>query len=294
MKEEERAAQLCGTLLHSYDRSAMAGFMSACRRIGLHLARAVKLIPPNVRRMRDGPFDGTGNINVYKTMNVFLSRGKDITKIVGRKRVVDARVLHLAVLFDDSNSMSAWWRSERLGRPVRDSESPHSFAKVAVAAVAESFGKQANSLTLVAFGSKAKLFKRLDFRELIALNGSGATRLDLALEELRKIKWERRGGAKFLLVLTDGVPEAGNENAREDAAIQRRCADLMAYYARLGVRVLYITLTHEKALAEKKIGEHTCESYAQLLRRRHVVVAEAKDIRALGSTLFTALKEAAA
>ncbi|MEM3030342.1 MAG: hypothetical protein QXH27_01275 [Candidatus Micrarchaeia archaeon] len=294
MKEEERAAQLCGTLLHSYDRSAMAGFLSSCRKLGLHLARAVKLIPPNVRRMRDRPFDGSGSINVYKTLNIFLSRGKDITKIVGRKRVVDARVLHLAILFDDSNSMTAWWRSEKLRRAIKDSESPHSFAKVAVAAVAESFGRQANSLTLVAFGSKARFLKRLDYRELVALNGSGATRLDLALSELKKARWERRGGAKFLLVLTDGVPEAGNEDAREDAGIQRRCADLLAYFVRLGVRVIYITLTHEKALAGKKIGEHTCESYARLLEKRRVVAAEAENIRALGSTLFTALKEAAA
>jgi len=293
MREEERAATLCGSLLHSYDRSTMASFLSSCRKIGLHLARGVRLIPPNARRMRDGPFDGSGNINIYKTMNAFLSRGRDMTKIVGRKRVADARVLHLAILLDDSNSMTAWWRSERLRRPVKDSESPHSFAKVALAAVAESFGRQANSLTLVSFGSKAKLFRRLDYRELISLNGSGATRLDMALSELRKARWERRGGAKFIIVLTDGVPEAGNEDEKEDAGIQRRCADALAYYARLGIRAIYITLTHEKALAEKKIGEHTCGSYLQFLRRRHVVTKEARGIRELGGVLFEALKEAA-
>ncbi|MEW6329222.1 MAG: vWA domain-containing protein [Candidatus Micrarchaeota archaeon] len=290
MKDEVYAAQLCADLTRHYDNLKYEKFLACCRRIGNHLSRSLELIPPNARRMVDCKFDGMGSINVYRTMNAFCERGKKLDEIVGRKRVQDVRVLNLAILYDDSNSMSAWWRSDYLGKKVEEKDSPHSLAKIATLALCESFGKDAK-LSLVVYGSGAKFYKKIEYRELVERNGSGATRLDSALAELMRNRWERRGGARYLLILSDGVPEAGNEKYSEDSGVQRACFERLKHLLGAGVRIAYVTLADEKKLALKKLGDYDAESFCARLARMHVNVEKVKSARELGEVLFSCVKK---
>ena len=289
MRDEVHAAQLCADLTYHYDNLKYERLLARCRRIGNHLARTLELIPPNARRMVDCKFDGMGSINIYKTLNAFCERGKKLDEIVGRKRVQDVRVVNLAILYDDSNSMSAWWRSDYLGKKVEEKDSPHALAKLATLALCESFGKEVK-ISLVVYGSNAEYYKKIDYRELVERNGSGATRLDFALAELMKNRWERKGGARYLLILSDGVPEAGNEKYSEDSAVQRASIERLKYLLGAGVRAAYVTLADEKKLALKKLGDYDAESFSARLAKMHVNVEKVKKARELGEVLFACVK----
>ncbi len=242
--------------------------------------------------MADTQFEVRGQINVFKTINAFCSRGKRMENIFKRARIQNARKLSVAIVYDDSNSMTAWWRADYLNKKIGESEAPQAFAKIAVMALCEALGKEAD-ISLVVFGSKAKLWKKIDYAELLARNGSGATRLDKAIALLASARWEKRGGARVLVILTDGVPEGGNEEIEEDARIQRKCADELARFAREGCRTVFLSLEHEEKLARKKLGGNTLKSYSQLLAKKHVITKSAVP-QQLSATLFQALKEATA
>lgn len=293
MLEEERALELAGNLCVSFNNRSAEDLVYTCWRLGTHWKKIVRLVPPSHRVIRSVPYDGTCAIDVYKTLSVFLQKGKDISLAVGRKRVPGARAWNLALLYDDSNSMTAWWRSDVLNRRVQEKTAPQAFAKIAALSLYSAVARDAK-LFFIPYATSARAYKGLPVSELISLNGSGATRLDLALDALHSLKFERFGGEKYVVILSDGVPESGRGVASEDSAVQEKALSALSYLSRLGCRIIHLSFAHEKELAEKKIGGHNMYSFANRLRKigcRAKIISNGSE---LSPALFRAFKEASA
>lgn len=54
--------------------------------------------------------------------------------------------LNIMIVYDDSNSMTGWWRKERFGSAVAEEESPQTIAKLAALLILEGYGQAAFGL----------------------------------------------------------------------------------------------------------------------------------------------------
>ncbi len=292
MDHVKRAALLCEHCMKQESPMGMQKLKMLCRRIGHDMMRLVRLVPPDEFVMKDVDYQG-GQIMLTKTISNFCTRGRSLDEIVGRRRVRGARKVELLILYDDSNSMTSWWRSEYLGRKIPERDSPQTVAKVALLSLLETFGKNAN-VNVVFFGSKADGLHKsrmLSYSELVRRNGSGGTRLDEALRIAVEERWHRRGGKKFVIILTDGVPEAGDENPGEDAYIQSKALSQIDLLLEFNASVLFAPILTNPKLAYKTYGDYNAYTFSQVLGKRGVTVKTTERLRELPENLFAGVKE---
>lgn len=295
MNEILLAAELCSRCkAEPKNRESFEKLVLTCRKIGKHLSRIMKLIPPTERRMVQYKFDGTGMIDINRTINSFCTYGKSIDNIIERKRSRATRELNLMIVYDDSNSMTSWWRKEYLKKKVGESEAPQTYAKISTISLIETFGREAG-VDLMFYGSNVigPLGKsQFSYTELIKKDGSGATRLDLALEKLIEKKWHKRGGKKYLVILTDGLPEVGRDKAGEDSEVQEATLANIKKILDNEVRILYVVLLTDVKLAFKSIGSYNAMSFAEVLKRKGITVRKVSNLQELPKSLFEGMKEA--
>ncbi|MBM3228941.1 VWA domain-containing protein [Candidatus Parvarchaeota archaeon] len=292
MKEEKRAALLCARLTFRFDKAAYQSYQISCAKIGAHLKSILQFVPPTQFRMADCRFEGRGKLNLVRTISNFCTVGKTPFAIVERKRTQSIRKLNLAILYDNSNSMTGWWRTDILSKSVLEDTSAQTYAKVAASALCSALGQNKNvDISFVVYGSDAQYFERLDTRKFLGCNGGGATRLDCALEELEKSRWNLKAGAKYILVLTDGVPEAGKSEFAQDLAVQKKSLALIERLKKQRIGVLYACIANEPKLANKTIGGYNLHTYANELKKARVKYVKIEKLDALAWSLFKGFKE---
>ena len=292
MKQIETAALLCELCMKEDSPLALQKLKMICRQIGHDMMRLSRLVPPDSFVIADTDYDG-GQIQLSKTTSRFCTRGRSLDQVVGRRRIRSARKVEFLVIYDDSNSMTAWWRSEYLRRRIHEYESPQTMAKIALLSLLETFAKNA-SASIIFFGSKADApskSRNLSYRALVRMNGSGGTRLDEALRVAIEKRWHRRGGRKYVVILTDGVPEAGNEKDSEDSYIQSKAISYLDVMQKFGVRVLFSPILTDAKLAYKEYGEYNARTFAQELRKRGATVKITEKLADLPVNVFTGVKE---
>lgn len=283
---------LCELYMNEGSPIVLQKLKMLCRKIGQDMMRLSRLVPPDQFVMADTTYEG-GQLQIPKTISNFCTHGRSLDEIVGRRRVRGARKVELLVLYDDSNSMTAWWRTEYLRRRVHEHDSPQTMAKVALLSLLETFAKNAN-VNIVFFGSKADgphKSRTLSYPALITRNGSGGTRLDEALRAAIDDRWHKRGGRKFVVILTDGVPEAGNEKSSEDSYIQEKSLKYMEMLIEHRAGVLFAPLLTDPKLSYKTYGGHNAYTFSQELSRRGVTVKTTEKLAQLPLNLFSGVKE---
>ncbi|MEM3399313.1 MAG: hypothetical protein QXP42_00605 [Candidatus Micrarchaeia archaeon] len=288
---QKRAANLCAILTKKYDPFIYEEFILQCRAVGKHISSALNFMPPNEYCVSDVPYDGSSHINMYKTISNFCTHGRMPEFAVGRKRVQKERVVRIALLYDDSNSMTAWWRSDFLNKQIAEEEAPQTFAKIACVSLCEIFGPRANPLIL-SYSDDAIQLK--GYRELVIRNGSGATRLDKALYELERMRWHIRGGKRIIVILTDGLPEGGMNDYMEDCSIQKCSLELLVKFSKWGVRILYLPLLLEAKYASRVWGMFSALTFTEEIEKQRIVVERVKSIHELPTALFRGVKKVVA
>jgi len=224
-EDDTRVREACAKCMadpsnvESYDR-----LMDGSRLIGRNFLRLYSIVPSMSTRMIYASYSGGGNISFDRTIANFGQRGKTLDGVVARYRLKDVKKLNLALLYDDSNSMTAWWRSKNLGAAINEAQAPQSYAKIACLALMEGLGKSAD-ISLWTFGSRAEGPYNANagmYRQLISRNGSGGTRMDLALQSMIDVGWHRETGTNVAIILTDGVPEVGRSVYAEDVLVNMK------------------------------------------------------------------------
>ena len=299
-----KAARLChklsGRVEEKQSDLEYGSLVSFCKELGRELARATKFTPPSRAVMRNESFNGCGMINVSRTISAFCTRGKRTDQIISRRRVKAERKTNLAVLFDNSNSMTSWWVGDFLGIPsVLGRQTPSVIAKIATIALCETFGSINDERDIMVFGSSVSAIGKREaaskYKKLLECNGEGGSRQDLALKELSKTRWHNRGGLKFLVVLTDGLPESGLEDDAQDSRIQESVVRQVEQFADSGVRIAYVPILLQKRIYTKKAGKFTAQEFADRLEKINgVVVSRIKKLEDLPVRLFEATKQALA
>ena len=296
-----RAAGLChrlsGRIPSEQPNSEYESFIGYCKSIGAELSKAVRFTPPSKAVMRNEPFNGCGMINVSRTISAFCTYGKRIDQIVSRRRVKAERKTNLAVLFDNSNSMTSWWVSDFLGEKVLGRQTPSVISKIATIALCETFGSVDDEIDIVLFGSSvSRITKRSEtYKKLLECNGEGGSRQDLALRELKRTGWHNRGGLRFLVILTDGLPESGLEDEEQDSGIQDDVIKLVSQFAASGVRVAYVPILLQKRLYTKRVGKFNALEFAEKFEKMNgVSVARISRLEDLPSGLFEATRKSLA
>lgn len=292
MRPIESAALLCEHCMHEDSPIALQKLKMLSRKIGHDMMRLSRLVPPDEFVMADTSYEGA-QIQLTKTISKFCTRGRSLDEIVGRRRVRGARKVELLVIYDDSNSMTSWWRSEYLRRKIHEHDSPQTMAKIALLSLLETFAKNANA-NIIFFGSKADgphKSRSISYPALIARNGSGGTRLDEALRLAIDDGWHKRGGQKYVVILTDGLPEAGNEKQSEDAYIQSKVLTYIDIINKFGAKVLFVPLLIDSKLAYKTYGDHNAYTFATELKKRGVTVKMTDKLKELPENLFAGVKE---
>lgn len=293
LKDILLAAELCVRCKNEPTRANFGKLTQVCRKIGNHLSKVLKLIPPTERRMVVAPFDGAGMIDIGRTIVSFCSFGKSIDNIIERKRDKATRESSLAIIYDDSNSMTGWWRKEFLKKRIPEEEAPQTFAKVSTISLIETFGKE-SGIDLIFYSSKVDgPYKKgqLSYNELIKRDGSGASRLDLAISRLIEKRWHKRGGKKYLVILTDGVPEVGRDKASEDTKVQDDAIRFIKTLLNYEVKVLYVPILTDTKLAYKNVGSFNAMSFSEELKKMGITVKRVAKLTDLPKSLFEGMKQ---
>lgn len=271
------------------DAVAYQRLLQECRAAGRYMLRRTQQGSPMATRMVYRPYQGSGVIAVAQTMSQFLTRGRRMEAVSSRLRVQLARRLKLAVLYDDSSSMTARWRNQNFPyNPVTEETAPQTGAKVGALSLFEALGPDAD-LLLAVFGSEVTgpLLRRAEiYRELLRRNGSGGSRLDLALDAVLRHPWHSAGGVRLLVVLTDGVPETGRQIPREDIEVQRRTLALLQRLMADGTQVVWVPILTDERLARFVVGEFDAASFSERVARMGVEVAPVKRVEELLESLF--------
>ncbi len=264
-----------------------------CTMMGRHMLHTYRIEYPTQRKIIYRRFDGSGQINVQRSLNDFCLYGRRMDHVISRARVQQERELNIAILYDDSNSMTARWRNKHFPYdPITEEKSPQTSAKIACLSLTEAFGKDAD-VSIITFGSKidGPLSVRGDlYHKLVHKDGSGGTRMDLALQKLVSTRWTARPGAKILVILTDGVPETGARSEKHDILVQRRTLRFMGQMLEGGVRVLYVPLLLDKKLMHWKIGGYSAKTFAERLESMGVTVVEVYKLDMLLDGLFEGMR----
>lgn len=271
------------------DEKSLQKLLSECRSAGLHVLRRTHQAGVLSTRMAFRPYEGSGALSVSQTLPQFLTRGRRTDAVAARVRLRFTRRLKIGVLYDDSSSMTARWRNHYFPyRPLTEETAPQTGAKVGALCLFEAFGKEAD-LLFSAFGSEVAgpfLRRRDIYRALLGRDGSGGTRLDLALDGLLRHPWNSSGGARLVVVLTDGVPETGRQVAEEDSRIQRKCLVQIQKLLAGGTGVVWVPLLTDERLSRFRIGEFDAISFSDRLARMGVEVAAVKETDHLLESLF--------
>lgn len=264
------------------------------RAVGHHLLRSYGFHAPTQRKIVYGKFDGKGSISFQKTISEFVAYGRTIDNIVSRLRVQLARKLNIAIFYDDSSSMTAWWRNKFFSyEQISEEKAPQTSAKIGCLALLEAFGREADVI-VVTFGSTTDgpyTAKNVSYRELIKKNGSGGTRLDLALRKLLAMRWHERAGPKLIIVFTDGLPETGKRDYEEDVKIQKVALKYIRNLLDSGTKILWVPIFTDERLARFKAGDYDARSWAEKMRSMGAFIAEVNDTGKLLDVVFKSLKE---
>lgn len=273
--------------VESYDE-----LMMGCRNIGKNLLRLYNLVPSAITRMTYAPYCGSGIISFDKTIAEFNSRGKTLNGVISRYRIRDVKKLNVAVFYDDSYSMTAWWRNKRSPKQMTEAEAPQSYAKLACVSLMEGLGRDVD-IILWTFGAKADGPYTVNtnmYKQLLARNGSGGTRLDLALQSMIDNSWYKKTGTKIAIVLTDGIPEMGNSDYSEDVLINIRTLDQIKYLVSKKVQVLYVQLNTDESRKFKKSGGYTMKEFGHTIEKMGCSVANVDMAENLGDSLFNGIQ----
>ncbi|HMK45151.1 MAG TPA: VWA domain-containing protein [Methanocella sp.] len=290
--EEKRVRMACAKMLvdpsnaRSYDM-----LLTGCRSIGRNLIRFYHIIPPTSERMVYKTYDGSGMISFDRTIAECCKNGKTIESMITYHRVRDVKKVRLAILYDDSNSMTAWWRKQAQMQDIDESEAPQTYAKIACLSMMEGLGKDID-INFWKFGSQSHGPFNMSsnmYREIIRCNGSGGTRLDLALESLIEHKWYHRPGMKIVMILTDGIPEAGHSAYSEDVLINMKTLGLIKNLMRNKIHVIYIQMLTDESRKFKKSGGYTLLEFGNEIQQMGCEYITVNSKASLMRTLFEGL-----
>lgn len=274
---------------HPEDERSFQKLLLECRGAGRHVLRRTHQAGLLSTRVAFRPYTGEGAISVSQTIPQFMTRGRRMDAVAARVRIRLTRRLKLGILYDDSSSMTARWRNEYFPyKHLTEETAPQTGAKVGALCLLEAFGSEAD-LLFAAFGSTVAgphLRRRDIYRALLERNGSGGTRLDLALDALTRHPWQSSGGTRVVVVLTDGVPETGRQVAEEDVKIQRRSLAQIQKLLAGGTGVVWVPILTDERLARFRIGEYDAVSFSERLARMGAEVSPVKETEHLLEGLF--------
>jgi hypothetical protein len=275
------------------DVEAYDTLLNGCRIIGRGFLRLYSIMPSMTTRMVYSRYSGSGMISFNKTISGFSQSGKTLDGVVARYRLKDIKQLNIAVMYDDSNSMTGWWRSRNMSMKIDESQAPQSYAKVACLSLMEGLGK-ATDISLWTFGSRAEGPFNANtnmYRQLISRNGSGGTRLDLALQSLIDMGWHRKRGINAIIVLTDGVPEVGRSVYAEDVLVNVKALELIKSLQSSKVKVLYIQLHTDDSRKFKKSGGYTMAEFGMAIEKMGGMVMNVDTANRISDSLFKGLQQ---
>ncbi len=274
--------------VESYDK-----LMDGSRLIGRNFLRLYSIVPSLSTRMVYSAYSGGGIISFDRTISNFGEKGKTLEGVVARYRLKDVKKLNLALLYDDSNSMTAWWRSKNIGATINEAQAPQSYAKIACLALMEGLGKSAD-ISLWTFGSRAEGPYNANagmYRQLISRNGSGGTRMDLALQSMIDMGWHRKRGTNVAVVLTDGVPEVGRSVYAEDVLVNVKALELIRNIQANKVKLLYIQLHTDDSRKFKKSGGYTVAEFGSVIEKMGGLVMNVDAANKVSDSLFKGLQQ---
>ncbi len=247
-----------------------------CRNIGSDVLKRDYYVPPSLERMKYQPYDGAGIIAVNRTQQEFCTRGRQMDAVIGRSRARSKPALHLAVLLDNSDQMTAWARTRMLGREVPGKDAPSAFAKIATIALLEKTC-DAKTRSLITFGSDIKadinIHGDLDYGTLLAANGAGCCRLDLALASLLRMRWDLLKGERQLIILTGMPPATGTGVLLDEIGVQEASLLYMRRMVQKGVRILYLPILTQTGLIDTRIGAYTSRTFAHRINELGITVS---------------------
>ncbi len=159
-----------------------------------------------------------------------------------------------------------------LGRKIPEERAPLTFAKIATIALFEQI-RDAQTRSLIAFGSGVDTYDGIDYKRLLAENGSGCCRLDLALSELLRMKWDLRRGERQLIILTSMPPDTGTGILLDEIGVQEASLIYMRRMTGNGVRILYLPIFTQMELVDTKIGVCSSRNFAQRIHKLGIAVS---------------------
>ncbi|OPY28830.1 MAG: hypothetical protein A4E28_01291 [Methanocella sp. PtaU1.Bin125] len=290
--DENRVREACAKCMvnpasvHAYD-----DLLTGCRSIGRNFLRIYNIVPPTMTHMVYNSYQGIGIINYNKSIAEFCNKGKSLEGMIARERRRDIKKIRFAVVYDDSNSMTSWWRNQTMSETINEADSPQTYAKVACISLMEGLGRD-TEITLWKFGTEARGPYNLTtnmYRELIASNGSGGSRLDLALQSMLDNGWDKRSGAKIAIIITDGIPEHGRSIYAEDVIATVNTLDMLKQLVRHKVHVLYLQLTTDESRKYRKIGGYTMVEFGEEVQRLGCIYMSVKTKDKIEASMYKGL-----
>ncbi|MDY6864572.1 MAG: vWA domain-containing protein [Halobacteriota archaeon] len=284
-----------------------------CSSYSRNLLAKNRLVLPTDASIVYKKFNGEGSISFSKTHSEFCLHGRNFDNIIGRQRVKSMIKLNIMIVYDDSNSMTGWWRKERFGSAVAEEESPQTIAKLAALLILEGYGRDAD-VRLISFGNRASdpfTKREIIYNELVRKNGSGGTRLDLALGKLIRLRWAKEGGVNILVIISDGLPETGwkqagapyltetkeggiSDQGRQrvvDAKVQNIVLRQLRQLISEGVYVMYIPIFSDDRLASWVSGKYSARTLAREFEMMGITVVPVLEGPKMPETVFKGLHE---
>lgn len=283
-------AAYCAQFLENNDRRIYQRIIENCRLIGNDALKRDYYVPPKFERMAYRQFDGTGIIAVHRTQQEFCTRGRQMDAVIGKMRIRSSPAIHLAILCDNSDHSTAWARSGMLEQEIPEQNAPLVFAKIITIALFEGIC-DAETRSFIAFGSDIDIHDSIDYERLLAANGSGCGRLDLALAALLGMKWDLRSGERYLIILSSMPPDTGTGVLLDDIGIQEKSLIYMRRMIREGVRILYLPIFTQMELVDTRIGAYTSRSFAQRIHGHGIAVSVIGETDTLVHTLSAGIKQ---
>jgi hypothetical protein len=265
-------ASYCAQFLNSKSPGVYGRIIENCRDIGRDALKRDYYVPPTLKKMTYRKYDGTGILAINRTQQEFCSRGRQMEAVIGKKHVISTPDLHLAVLVDNSDQMTAWARSVMLGRKIPEERAPLTLAKITAIALFEEI-RDTQTRSLITFGSDVDTYDGIDYRRLLAENGSGCCRLDLALAELLSMGWDLRKGERQLIILTSMPPDTGTGVLLDEIGVQEASLIYMRRMTKNGVRILYLPIFTQMELVDTKIGVCSSRNFAQRIHKLGIAVS---------------------
>ena len=272
------------------------------------------LVPRETRVVYD-TFNGSGTIAYDRTIMEFASHGRSMDYVIGRSKITIAQKFSVMVILDTSNSMTGWWRNKRFNRDLGEETSPQTAAKIATLAFLQGMDRKID-VEVMLFAHKAVgPFERREriYREIVACNGMGGSRIDLALEKLIKRRWTKLEGIRLLVVITDGVVESGlkapgvpylseteirgganrDQQTRADSLVQERTLKHFRQIVMDGVSILYVPIFVDENMASWKSGTYSARELVKELEMIGIEIAPVHDLNKMVNVLFSGLNSLA-